>query len=322
MIKEILKIVPQISMDDLKKMERTLTQRFGNIAKKFGRGLLNTMKGGGVVGGFSAIFAKLLNPLKETQDAIERTLTRADDLSTFAKQFGTTAGKLAKLEAFATASGLDREGLLQLLNKFQGSLAETNADPTKQGALSQFRGRTDTADAFFDFIQNLQKLDQTTQRRVQEEVFGEKQILKASEFLGQNFNDLGKKLEKFFGPGLDAGIEKLAELQNLNDLLKAQREIIDLQKKTGLIGEGDIRQINRSQVNELNRENQNIARFKTLSDVDNSLQEISQQISSLVAAAPGLIKGVETVVKYTVDGWTRLFNLLKEIPFLKRFLGG
>src|SRR4051812_39877327 len=130
--KEILQIIPRLSSSDLASMDATLSRRFSNIAKKFGKGLLATLTGGGIAGIGLGLIDKLLNPLKETQDAIDRTLKQGDDIVTYAKQFGTTSGKLYRLMQIAKSTGLDEGSFFMLLEKFQATVAEAAADPKKQ----------------------------------------------------------------------------------------------------------------------------------------------------------------------------------------------
>lgn len=170
-----------------------------------------------------ALIDKLLNPLKEVQEAIDRSLSKGDDLATFAAQFNTTAGRLAKVQALGEASGLDAEGLRMLLVKFQTSLAEAAADKNKDTSVRAFAGRQDTLEAFFEFIQSLQKLNKGDQLRVQSEVFGERQILKASEFLNADFATLGKQFARFDTEKLTRAANKLANFSDLNDRLGTTR---------------------------------------------------------------------------------------------------
>lgn len=196
MFSEVLKIVPKVDSSDLESMEKSLSTRFGNVAKKFGKGLLAAITGGGIVGASLAFLDKILNPLKETQEAIDRLLHRGDDIVTNAKQFGTTAGRLFKLQQFGQSAGLDPQGVNILLEKFQSAVARSALDPTAPSAVKQFVGEKDTAESFFKFIQALQGLEATQRNLVEQEVFGEKQILKASSFLGLDFS---KKDALLFG---------------------------------------------------------------------------------------------------------------------------
>src|SRR5687767_8200002 len=107
MFSEILKIIPQLDSGDLAKLESSLSGRFTRIAKKFGKGLGSILTGGGIAGLALGLIDKLLNPLKDVQEAIDRSLKDSDDLVTNAKQFDTTAGKLAKLVALGKSTGLE-----------------------------------------------------------------------------------------------------------------------------------------------------------------------------------------------------------------------
>ena len=82
MYTEILKVKPQLDTKDLNKMEKTLQSRFSRLAKGFGKSITNVIKGGGVAGIAIALIDKLLNPLKEVQEAIDRSLSKGDDLAT------------------------------------------------------------------------------------------------------------------------------------------------------------------------------------------------------------------------------------------------
>ena len=168
-LKKFFRIVPKLSPGDLSSMGGALTTRFGKIAKKFGKGLLEVITGGGVAGLALGIIDKLLNPLKETQDAIDRMLVQGNDIVTNAKQFGTTAGKLARLQALGKSVGLDPESLERparevsgrrllrlckiLLNRFQFAsllrpLAPAGVDDNGKPIPAIPR---DTAESFFEF---------------------------------------------------------------------------------------------------------------------------------------------------------------------------
>src|SRR5690606_7364854 len=104
---------------DLRKMARALSERFTRVAKTFGRGLSRIFKGGALLGGLNLIIDRLINPLKEVQETLDRLLGVSDNLSTFAGQLNTTSGNLAKLQALATSAGINQERLLNLLTRYQ-----------------------------------------------------------------------------------------------------------------------------------------------------------------------------------------------------------
>lgn len=308
MFKEILQVIPKLDSSALNKMTQTLGSRFAKISKGFGKGLLGAIKGGGILGLATAAIDKLLNPLKETQDAIERTLTQADDVVTNAEQFGSTPGELFKLQKLAQAQGLDASGLDQLILKFQGAVAEASADPTKKTAVREFAKDTNTVQSFYQFIQALNKMDRNQQLLVQQEIFGEKQTLKMADFLRADFQKLNLQLGTKDAAAYTPGLEKLGALADLNDALKAKREIEDTMKKSTIINSGMVTSRDAAEKLDLQKENQAIANYKNLQSISDTttkmmtlLQEATFKLGEFITfATPAVNKAlnyVETIAK-------------------------
>jgi len=308
MFSEILKIIPKLDNKDLAAMEKTLQSRFTKIAKGFGKGLVNVIKSGGIAGIAVGLIDKILNPLKETQEAIDRMLKSSDDIATNANQFNTTTGKLFKLVQLAKATGLDQDNLFMLITKFQTAVAEAKADPTKASAVSNFTGEGDSVQGFFEFIQALQKMDRNQQLLVQQQVFGEKQILRMADFLQTDFarkyEEVG--LDKVTSQKLTTSIEKLANLNDLADALMARRETQDVVGKSASINEGMIRARDKSERIALERENQRIRSFEDLS----AISQTTDKIMVLVENGVGLLGKLITVVTPTLN---------KTVEYLERF---
>lgn len=321
MFSEVLKIIPQIDSKDLAKMEKSLQSRFTKIAKGFGKGLANVLKGGGIAGVALALIDKLLNPLKEVQEAIDRSLSKGDDLATFAAQFNTTSGRLAKVQAMGEASGLDAEGLRMLLVKFQGAQSEARADRSKDTSVRNFADRQDTLEAFFEFIQSLQKLNKGDQLRVQTEVFGERQILKASEFLNANFEDLGKKFARFDAAKLTGAADKLANLSDMNDQLAAIRGLDDLQAKAGVINSGMIRAKDQSERLNLQKENARIQSYKDLQAISDSVTKIMGIVEQGLALLGSLIQKLLPFIDQASD-FIKKFMKSPMVRGIKNIFGG
>ena len=273
MFTEVLKITPKLDTQDLNKMQRTLQGRFKKIAKGFGKGLLTALKGGALAGLAVGLITKILNPLKEVQEAIDRSLTSSDDIATNAKQFNTTSGKLFKLITLARASGLDQSSLFMLISKFQNAVARANLDPsdTTASSVANYTGQKDTSEAFFGFIQQLQKMDSNQRVLVQQQIFGEKQILKMADFLQQDYSQLAKDtgLDKVNSNKLANSIEKIAAMSDLRDTLAARRELGDVQNKAGSINSGMIRNMDKNDQIALERENLKIKSYNDLAALSN-----------------------------------------------------
>lgn len=321
MFSEILKIIPRIDEKDLKRMEQQLQSRFTKIAKGFGKGLTNVLKGGGIAGVALALIDKLLNPLKEVQEAIDRSLAKGDDLATYAAQFNTTSGRLAKVQAMGEATGLDAEGLRMLLVKFQTSLAEAAADPNKDTSVRAFAGREDTLEAFFEFIQSLQKLGKGDQLRVQSEVFGERQILKASEFLNADFGELTGYFKRFNADKLTGAANRLAGNADLQDRLTAIRNLDDLQAKSQVINSGMIRSRDQSERLNLQKENARIKSYQDLAAISDSVTKIMGLVESGLALLGSLIQKLTPFVD-KVSGAIDRFMKSPMVRGVKGLFGG
>jgi hypothetical protein len=333
MFSEILKIIPQLDNSDLNKMDRQLTKRFGAVAKKFGKGLLATLAGGGLAGIALGFIEKILNPLKETQEAIDRTLKLSDDIVTNAKQFGTTPGKLFKLQALGKANGIDPESLSMLINKFQTAVSEATYDPTKPTSVRNYvpaaqldekgnqvydaQGKPkfhqiDQAENFFGFIQDLRRMTKDQQLLVQEEVFGEKQVLKMSDFL-DNANQFGAQLKRIGAQSSEVytkPLEKLSGLNDKKDELTAGRELNDLLVKARKINEGMIDQQGVAEQLALNKENQRVAKYNGLATIDATVTRIMNQIEGVALNLTTLLVKV-----------TNLSDISKKLSASRMFKG-
>lgn len=317
MFKEILKIIPTLENQDLNNMERKLQGRFTKIAKKFGKGLVGALAGGGIAGLALGLIDKLLNPLKEVQEAIDKTLKQGDDIVTNAKQFNTSSGKLFKLQQLAASTGLDGDSLFMLMNKFQTSVAEAQAKPNDPSAVKNYVGEKDTADAFFNFIQSLQKMDKNKQLLVQSEVFGEKQILKMADFLQTDFKAQAKLIGAKSASEYTPGLEKLGAMNDLKDALEAKRTLEDTQAKSKLINEAMIRSQDERAKIELDRENQRIASYQSLA----TISEASNKIAG--AVEKGLLMLTDLITKVTdLTGMVKKFSTAPMFRGIKSLFGG
>jgi hypothetical protein len=324
---EVLKIQPKLDDKELNKMEKSLGSRFARIAKGFGRGL----KLASVAALGAAVLDKLVNPLNEVKQAIDRTLGKADDIVTNAKQFNTSTENLLKLRALGNVRGVTNENIDLLLTKFQGAVAQAKQNPNdpNNSAVRNYIGENDTAKAFYNFILQLQKMDKNQQVLVQQQVFGEKQILKMAEFLQDTgFQESAKSLEKVNFAKAAKGAESLAEL---NDRMAANRtvnELRDLTNKAAVIDRSTIANVNQSEINALRRENGRIGRSAQAFTAEERMAEIQDNVekltTELITQLPILMDGLNTVVdllRKSVEGWRMIFDLLKNSTIVRGIKG-
>lgn len=323
MLSEVLRIQPKMDNNDVNQMERQLGSRFSRIAKGFGRGL----KIASVAALGAAVLDKLVNPLQEVKAAIDRTLGKADDIVTNARQFGTTTENLLKVRSLGNVRGLSNENVDMLLTKFQGAVAQASLNPNdpQNSAVKNYIGQKDTALAFYNFITQLQKMDKNQQVLVQQQVFGEKQVLKMAEFLQDvGFKESAASLKKVdFGKAAQAA-ETLATLADKNEANKTVRELLDLSGKAKVIGSDTVANLNRHEISNLNRENGKIGRSANMFTAEENMQNITENLEKLTnemfTKLPVLFDGLNAIVdllRKSVEGWQMIFNLLKGSPLVK-----
>lgn len=288
-------------------MSRALSGRFTQVAKTFGKGLLTAgkaatkgligaVKGGGALAFAASMIERLLNPLQAAQEAIDRSLNRADDIETMANQFGTNAGTYAKLRALGGSVGLDAESFDTLLLKFQTALVEAAADPTKHSSVRNYIGSKDIATAFYDFVQNLQKIEDPEDRTlVQLEVFGEKQILKMAEFLQ---TDLSKRLQEIGGPSsksLGKAISRTAEIESFNSALRERRNLDDIIGKSQVINKGTVQTIDRTTRSKTSLEDRDILNFENIAKLSTTVDSIFDLMKQTVTMVGNMVNSFVSI---------------------------
>lgn len=331
MLSEVLKIIPKMDEKDLRAMQQALQNRFTKLTKSFGKGLVNVLKGGGIAGIALGLIDKLLNPLKEVQDAIERTLKTSDDLATNARAFDTSTGKLFKLVTIAKATGLDQDTLFMMLQKFQTNLAQARANPNDPSvnAVKNFIGSKDTVDAFFNFVQQLSRLDSNKRVLVENQTFGEKNILKMNDFVQTigNPKDLADVIkntgiDKATAQKLTKDIDSLSHLNDLADALSAGRDFRDVQNKAGAITEEMVRNIDKADRQAKEREDRNIANFNNLEAISITMDRLQGLAEQGIAMLGGLVTKVIPFVEKTSNAIDRLMKSSWLTKGIKLFGGG
>lgn len=313
----IMKIFPRLDAKELNKMEKQLQSRFTKVAKRFGKGMVSSLKGGGIAGAAMALVNKILNPLKDIQESIDATLASSADLVTNASHFGTSAGKLFKLQQLAQSKGVDESSLYDILQKFQSAVVKAGANPSEPSAVRQYVGQKDQAAAFFEFIQSMQKMDKNQQVLVQQSVFGEKQILKMASFLGTDFGAQIRKIGALEGEAYTPALEKLDRLADLTDVLTTRRNLQDRIDKASVMNQGLVRAKDKMDRAALAREN---ARIKSYEDLA-AVQETSEKIMGLMEEGLGLVGKLVRTVTPTINRVADSLDKLANSKFARGLFG-
>lgn len=328
MFTEILKIKPQLDQSDLRKMERSLSGRFTRVAKTFGRGLSKIFKGGALLGGLNLIIDRLINPLKEVQETIDRLLGVSSNLSTFASQLNTTSGNLAKLQALATRAGIDQTRLLDLLTKYQTELGRARIDPKRETPVRQFTDIADTAESFFQFVQSLQRVDNTLRNVIAQRIFGERVLVETADFFQLDFDEQFRKLglDTLSSATLTQRIERVAELEGLDKILRAQRELREIDKAGQILTEGIIQERHRAQLFELERAFDRIARIEDISNLNRTVESGLLQIEKGMGLLTRIISNdivpkLAPFFKKVEDGFAELLTFISDMRRRFKFFG-
>ncbi len=289
MFREVLKIDPKLDGAGLSQMESTLNSRFGRVARKFGGGLVGAIKSGAVAGAILGLINKFLNPLEEIQNAIEKTLHAGDDLTTYAKQFGTTPGELARVQAFGTSHGLTAEEVNQMIMKFQEALAKQALTPDEPGSVSNYMGRTDVAAAFLEFVQNMKKMGATAQELVQLDIWGGRHTLKHAEFMHQDFAETDRRLNAAGAPSTAELSQAAGHIDNIVDKKKYRDAALvmkDLVDKSDMISQGTVDKISAAEEIKRQRENVNLSKFDEIKFLQDKVDKVTFQFQQFILDLP------------------------------------
>ena len=282
MFSEILLIKAKLDAKDFNALQKLLQSRFTKIAKGFGKGLLSAVKGGGVVGVALGLIDKLLNPLQAVQEAIDKSLKTSADIVTNAKQFGTTAGRLFKLQQLAESKGIDESSLYMLIGKFQTAVAEANANPNEPSTVRNFADNPDVAMGFFDFIQALQKMTKEQQVLAQQSVFGEKQTLKMASFLQTDFADQFKRIGAQSAATYTPGLLKQDRLDEMGNALAVRANMQDKLVKSRIINEAMVIAKAEGDKAAMARENAQIQSYEDLKAMSTTMTQIMGLVDTAV----------------------------------------
>ncbi len=308
----ILNIKPTISPSEGRKLENSLNQRFARVAKKFGGALrtgISGLKGViagvfttgimgavGVLGGI--LTAMLSNPINQLNQAIDKALGKADNISTRAGQIGTTSGRLLQIEAVAESAGVKNFDMI--ISRFQTELQKSRTG--ESDLLKEFAGEEDTLEAFIKVIDSIKQLKPAEQNLMISKIFGERANLQLAEFIQA---DLKARRQQIFGnrseKELTVAVDKLGKMEDLQAILRQKTAVDDLLTKSRMINEGTIRMQNAHEKSQLTQENKQMGAYGDFA----KLALIQQDLKSLLTDIQvKLIPAVVATAENVGDLWT------------------
>jgi len=301
----ILNIKPKMSAAEGKKLENDLNSRFRRVAQKFGGALrdnISKLRGvvagtftkalsgvwKGLAGAFAGAAALIMsNPIEKLNQSLDSILARADNIATRAGQIGTTSGKLAQLEAVAKSAGVQNFDMI--ISRFQTELEKSRRG--ESDTLKEFATEKDTLEAFIKVIDSIKTLKPSEQNYMISKIFGERANLQLAEFMQA---DLIGRRQQIFGniqtEELTKAIDRLAEKEDLQSVLRQRTAVEDLLNKSRVITEGTIRLQNSYEKAQLRTENTQFGHYGSfaglaiqMEGIKTSLADIQGKLTQIVA---------------------------------------
>jgi len=277
---EILRIRPVLDRANAAAMERNLNQRFGRVARRFGQGLRNVVRGS-VFGIGLTFLTRLLNPIKALEERIKSVLGQSDEIRDLADEFGTSPGQLQRLQFAGQSLRVNPDQLRDLMRSFARSV-ETGREEIAGGkevspitkTLQNFLGDEDMAESFFAFLASLRAASPEIRQAVEKGVFGGRQHGAVRRLID---SDLTEQMAKINAPTvekLDQAINKLADIEAQRRVLEVQRETESLLGAARNITPSMVEQMEGAARAEAQRENRELQQYNTLRQAANDVQII------------------------------------------------
>lgn len=311
-----LKIIPTISPNDGRAMERDLNKRFSRVAEKFG-GALKTVgsKLKGILSGVAlgVMGAIMTNPYEELNQIVDDTLKKYDDISSRAKQLGVSSGQLYQATQIAESAGISAEDFRSILTAYSVKLGEARkgTDPM----LKEFTEEENILNSFFQFMKSLQNMQPTDRMFYAAKVIGEDDAAKLAELIN---TDVIQRRGEIFGTRGDKqttrDIERLSSIEGQQAILKSRLEAEKLRQRADKITLETVQLQNQLAKARLEVETKNLQNFDTFARMEIAMVETKTTLTDLQNTLTPLVEKGTNLLQKGYDG-------LKNSKFNK-WLGG
>lgn len=313
MFQEVLRIKPVLEPASAKRMETSLSQRFNRVAKRFSTGLKAVVSGTALGIGLN-ILAKILNPIQELEERMNALLGKGKSTLDLADRFGTSAGKLMRLQTVGERLGVDPSDLQSMMQKYAEAIETGREELTKPlkdqseatRILSQdFLDQKDMAESFFKFIQSLRNVtDQNERARIEKEVLGERLYGYKRRFTDADFEkelrSVPSAQEFNMATGKAVMTDEDVRIQRVN------REAQQYLKEAGTLGPGTVNAIGALEQARTNKEIKDFAKFNTMATTARGVEEAMNALKTPLAELQvGIAKLVVFIEKLSQSRWFR-----------------
>lgn len=312
--KYVLNIDPKISAEDAKKTESQLNSRFAKVAKNYGDEMrkqnekatnsfgsqmklaLGKLRVGWIALA-GAVASVLTNPFDEVDAKLNELLSKFDNISTRAKQWGVDPTRYWLLNQVGKIAGVNEgaidNALLRIADRLE--MAQTGEDPTLKNYLEE----KDIIDVFYKLAQTWNQMNPTERGASMADILGTRQANVFAELVQSDWNKLAQTAMAGYDWGdLGKSIDKLADLEEQQAIQRAQLETKELMSGSAMINRSTLQsQLSvemQKQINILEKlrdystiaatERMQLQISNTLNDIRTGVQEIVKEIADSTGA--------------------------------------
>lgn len=340
MFSEILRIKPVLDPATSKKMEASLSTRFRDVARKFGRGLKNVIRGS-VIGISLGLLSQLLNPLEALEEKIKTLLGQGRDLNDLAEKFGAAPSELKELQDVAQSLGLEQTELTEMISTFAKAIETARdelLDPNKEKsettkAVQEFTDEASIVKSFKEFLKSLKaeglgegrtinlgngvtkRLTGAESRRdFEKKVFGEAQTGAARRLIESDPEIVARSLGLPSAEKYNKALEKLSDLDLRSKALEVQRTSEDFLASTDKMSKSMIDQLAARDKKALEESRKDFDKFDELMKAAGAIEEIKNDLKIIYNL---ILKGVSYLGEFNL-----FIKRFAESSWLKRLIGG
>lgn len=321
---------PKLRPGDAKAMEKSLSDRFATVSKRFGQGLKAVIKGTAFGIGVG-LLAKLLNPLQELEEKIKALLGKGREQGELAARLGADAGQLQRTQAVAQSFGVQPDQFKELLLRFAEGVETARKeleDPYSERSeatktLKDFLG-PNILENFLAFAKKnaaeasgpgrVVPIGDTDQTRnitgkqnaaeIERLIFGQQQFGAMSKFLNSDVNKTANAVGIPSQDALSKALQKTLGLSNQADRIAARDESTDLVSASSVANAEMVQKLAELEKAKQDKLNTQIATGFTdlqkaaiaLEEIKEGLFKMQQPILKGIGELPGLVQDIRGII--------------------------
>lgn len=331
--KYVLQIDPKVSSEDAKKTESQLNSRFAKVAKNYGDEMrkqnekvtdsfgskmklaLGKLKVGWIA--LAGVVASVLtNPFDEVDAKLNDLLSKFDNISTRAKQFGVDPTKYWLYTQVGSIAGVKDAGqldnaLLRIADRLE--MARTGEDPT----LKNYLDEKDVIDVFYKLAQTWNTMNPTARASSMADILGTRQANTFAELVQSNWGELADLALRVNGKQYTpkqakSRIEKLADLEEQQAIGRAQLQTRELMTGADLISRSSIQSQMSVELTKQRNILEKLKNYATYASTEITQLQIANTTNDIKTTVQEILNLIRKDFDETPEQTTRTFVKTKE----------